>query len=176
MRTCHRLALSAVATLGCNMALAQEGSSAATQIYQQRTADGRIVLSDQPVAGAKTQRTWQFAPEDAAAAQQRRENARREAEAVSERIQRQLDREQQRDEQLALERVRIAQAQAQRDAERARYEAQRETVVVFVPRHAPHLVRPFPPPPRLPRFPRPGPPEPRMKDLSAPVVLPTRSM
>ena len=176
MHTVHRFAVCGVALIGAGAAIAQETPGAAAQIYQQRTSDGRIVLSDRPLAGARTQRTWQFAREDAAAAQQRRDVARREAEAVSERIQRQLDREQQRAEELALERLRLAQAQAQRDAERVRYDAQREpTVVVFVPRRAPHFVPPIPPP-RLPRFPRPGPPEPRMKEApDAQVVLPARS-
>jgi hypothetical protein len=176
MRAVHQLAVLAAAVVGSGAAFAQEATTSATQqIYQQRTADGRIVLSDRPLSGARTQRTWQYTPEDAAAAQQRREVARREAEAVSERIQRQLERERQRAEEFALERMRLAQAQAQRDAERARYEAQREpAVVVFVPRRAPHVVPPFPPP-RLPRFPRPGPPEPRMKDTPpTPVVWPTR--
>jgi hypothetical protein len=176
MRAVHRLVVWAAAVVGGGAALAQEATTnAAHQIYQQRTADGRIVLSDRPLSGAQTQRTWQYTPEDAAAAQQRRDVARREAAAVSERIQRQLEREQQRAEELALERLRLAQAQAQRDAERARYEAQSEPVgVVFVPRRAPHIVPPFPPP-RLPRFPRPGPPDPRMKDAPlTPVAWPTR--
>lgn len=176
MRPIPRLAVLAVAVLGTGVVFAQEGASTATQIYQQRTADGSILLSDRPVAGAQTQRTWQFRPEDATAALQRREAARREAEAVSERIQRQLERERQREEQFALERLRLSQAQAQRDVERARYETQREPmVVVFVPRRSPHVVPPFPPP-RLPRLPRPFPPEPRMKDAPfTPVVLPARS-
>ncbi len=174
MRAARRFAVVTFATFGVGAVLAQESTS---QVYQQRTADGRIVLSDRPQPGAQTQRTWQFAAEDAAAAQQRRELARREAEAISERIQRQLDREQQRAEELALERLRLAQVQAQRDAERARYEAQREpTVVVFVRRRVPpHIVPPFPPP-RVPRLPRPGPPDPRMKDGSlTSVVGPARS-
>src|ERR1700712_3044028 len=33
-------------------------SPQASQIYQQRTADGRVVLTDRPAAGAVTQRTW----------------------------------------------------------------------------------------------------------------------
>jgi hypothetical protein len=179
MRAVHGLAVVACAAIGGGAALAQD--SGAPQIYQQRTADGRIVLSDRPQPGAQTQRTWQFAPEDAAAAQQRREVARREAEAISERIQRQLDREQQRAEEVALERLRLAQAQAQRDAERARYDAQYESVVWFVPHRFPrhivprHVVPPFPPP-RPPRIPRPGPPDPRMKDAPlTTVVAPARS-
>jgi hypothetical protein len=185
MRCVHRLAMCAVAAFGAGAALAQDAATGhGPQIYQQRTADGRVVLSDRPVAGAKTERTWQFEAEDRAAAQQRREHARREAEAISERIQRQLEREQQRAEELALERLRLAQVQTQRDAERARYDAQREpTVVWFVPQRArhigpafrPHVVPQFPPP-RLPRFPRPGPLEPRLKEPHViPAVAPMRA-
>lgn len=139
-----------------------------TQIYQQRLPDGRIVISDRPDASAKTQRTWEFAPEDAQAAQRRRDEARREAQAVTDRIQQQLDEQQQRDERRELERLRLAEAQARLDAERARAEAARQPTIVQVPvvarrPPAPHVVRvpPLPPhPQRPPRVPRPGPPKP----------------
>ncbi len=134
------------------------------QIYQQRTADGRIVFSDRPDAGAKTQRTWQFTPEDPQAAQQRRDDARREAQAVTERIQRRLDEQQQRDERLEHERLRLAEAQARLDAERARAEAARQPAIVHLPHVVAHpmprAVRVPPPPPRPPRVPRPGSPKP----------------
>src|SRR5881409_1937555 len=44
-------------------------------VYQQRTADGRIVLTDRPLAGAATQRTWRLRPDDPGSALQRREEA-----------------------------------------------------------------------------------------------------
>ena len=69
MHTVHRFAVWGVALIGAGAAIAQETPGAAAQIYQQRTSDGRIVLSDRPLAGARTQRSWQFAREDAAAAQ-----------------------------------------------------------------------------------------------------------
>jgi hypothetical protein len=65
--------------------------AADAQIYQQRAADGRIVLTDRPSATAVTERTWQVEREDPAAAQQRAHEVRREAEAVSERVQRRID-------------------------------------------------------------------------------------
>ncbi len=145
---------------------ASAGAQSTAQVYQQRTADGRIVFSDRPDAAAITQRTWQFTPEDPQAAQQRRDEASREAQAVTERIQRRLDEQQQRDEQREIERLRLAEAQARLDAERARAEAARQPTIVHVPVVAhrpprPHAVQ-VPPPrqPKPPRPPRPGPPKP----------------
>ena len=110
----------------------QEGKRADVQIYQQRTADGRVVFTDRPVAGAVTQRTWQTTPEDAVAAHQRREEARLEALAVDERIQRRLEAQRQRDHELDLARVQLAAASARRDEERARADETAEPPVVFV--------------------------------------------
>jgi hypothetical protein len=155
-RVATNVALAAAFFAAAGGAVAQEGRSANSQIYQQRTADGRIVLTDRPVAGAVTERTWQTAPEDAAAARQRREEARLEALAVNERIQRQIEAERQRDHELALARMELAEAEARLDAERARADAAAQRAVVFVPSFA---RRPFPHPPRVPR---PGPPRPRL--------------
>lgn len=159
--------LAAVLTFGSAAASAlAQGAAGGTQIYQQRLPDGRIVISDRPEAGATTQRSWQFAPEDAQAAALRRDAARREAQAVTERIQRQLDDQQERDERRELERLRLAEAQARLEAERARAESSRQPTVVHVPVVAhhprpPHAVRVPPPrPPKPPRPPRPGPPKP----------------
>jgi hypothetical protein len=148
------IAVACVAAAGG--AVAQEGASAASRIYQQRTPDGRIVLTDRPVTGAVTQRTWQPAPEDAAAARQRRDEARLEALAVNERIERRVESERQRDHEFALAHMQLAQAQAKLDAERARAEAAAQAAAAFVPSFT---LRPFPRPPRLPR---PGPPRPRL--------------
>lgn len=137
-------------------AVAREGGSANIQVYQQRTEDGRIVLTDRPVAGAITQRTWKVAPEDAAAARQRREEGRLEALAVNERIQRQIEAERQRDHELALARMQLVEAEARLDAERAHVNAAAQQALVFVPSFA---RRPFPRPPRIPR---PRPPQPRL--------------
>ena len=135
-------------------AVAQEGSSAESQIYQQRSADGRIILTDRPVAGAVTQRIWQAVREDAAVARQRREEARADALSVNERIQRQIEVELQRDHELALARLQLREAEARLDAERARADAAGQQAVVFVPSFQPRrFLRP-------PRIPRPGSPRP----------------
>ena len=156
------MVLAVAFSAGGGVAAAQEGKSAVSQIYQQRTADGQILLTDRPVAGAVTQRTWQVVPEDAAAARQRREQARLEALAVGERVQRQIDAELLRDHELALARMRVAEAEARRDAERARADAAAQQAVVFVPSF---VARPFPRPPRIPR---PGPPRPRLPIQATP--------
>ena len=81
---------------------------AGAQIFQQRAADGRIVLTDRPSPTAVTERTWQMDREDPAAARQRALEVRREADAVSERVQRRIDA-QQRALENDLERMRLAQ-------------------------------------------------------------------
>lgn len=160
-RLLAKRAPAALVLAACAFGVAAEGP---TQVYQQRTADGRIVFSDRPDASAKTQRTWQFTPEDPQTAQQRRDDARREAQAVTERIQRRLDEQQQRDERLEHERLRLAEAQARLDAERARAEAARQPTIVHLPHIVAHpmprAVRVPPPPLRPPRVPRPGSPKP----------------
>jgi hypothetical protein len=119
---------------------AQDGEDAGGSIYQQRTADGRIVLTDRPLAGATTQRTWQAAPVDAAAARQRREEARLEALAVTERIERQLEAE--REQRVALARAQPDAAETRLASERARADDYAlSPTVVFVPAF---VHRPFP--------------------------------
>ncbi|WP_372524806.1 hypothetical protein [Piscinibacter sp.] len=142
------------------MGAVAEADTSEIHIYQQRTADGRVVLTDRPNADAATERTWQIRSEDPGAALQRREQVRREAQAVSQRIQWQLEREQEREHELALARTRLAEAEARVAAERTRAQAAPETVVLLGAR-IPH--------PRLPRFPRPWPPRPR---LAPPPSLP----
>ena len=88
------------------------------QIYQQRAADGRIVLTDRPSATAVTERTWQVDREDKEAAAQRAFDVRKEADAVSERIQRRMEAQ---ERQLAAEQERLAQ-QRMRDQQMARYD------------------------------------------------------
>lgn len=89
------------------------------QIYQQRAADGRIVLTDRPSATAVTERTWAVDREDKEAAQQRAVDVRREAEAVSERIQRRMEAQERL---LADEQDRLARQYALRDQQLARYD------------------------------------------------------
>jgi hypothetical protein len=73
-------------------ALAETAPTAPIQIYQQRTADGRIVLTDRPEGGMKIERAWRIDNEEAAA-RQRAAQMQREAQAVSERAQRILERQ-----------------------------------------------------------------------------------
>jgi hypothetical protein len=129
--------------------------AAGSEIFQQRTADGRIIFTDRPVPGAVTQRQWTPVAEDAVAARQRREDARREAEAVSERIQRSIEADRQREQELRLAQMQLAAAQAVRDAEVARAAAAAENDVVFIVR-----TRHWRPPFHLPPI-KPGPPRPR---------------
>lgn len=86
--------------LGLPLAAAAQDAAppgaAARGIVQQRLPDGRIVLTDRPLAGAETLRQWRFEPEDASertAAEARRAAAQRESEAVTARIARQLERQ-----------------------------------------------------------------------------------
>jgi len=107
-------------------------ADADTRVFQQRLADGRVVLSDRPIEGVAVQRSWQIAREDPQAARQRSENVRREAEQVAERIQRRLDREQASAMQLEADRLRSNAAESRRARELARDE-EREPTVFFVP-------------------------------------------
>ena len=72
-------------------------ATASTQVVQQRLSDGRILLTDHPVRGATTERSWQMTNEDPVAARQRAADVRAEAKEVSERIQRMLDQERRAD-------------------------------------------------------------------------------
>ncbi|HZE90785.1 MAG TPA: hypothetical protein VE029_03615 [Rhizobacter sp.] len=160
----------AAAFVAAGNAVAEEDASTAVQIYQQRTADGRIVLTDRPVTGAVTQRTWQPAPEDAAEARTRREQARLDALAVSERVQRGIDADRQRVQELTLARMQLAEAEARRDAAQARAEEAVSPAIVFVPTRE---LRPFPRPPRQPRPGSQRPRSPTPAGMKAPGELPT---
>jgi hypothetical protein len=150
------------------------------KIYQQRQKDGSILFTDRPAdTGGVTERSWTVPVEDPEVAEKRREKARQEAkqeaQAMNERLQRQIERQQDRDEALAIERLRLNQAQAQRDAEIARAERERSEreraaappLIVVVPgghpprQHnppvaglpPPYVARPDPPPPPRPSAP-----------------------
>lgn len=121
------------------------GASAATSdsartVYMQRDADGKTVLTDRPAAGLVTERRWAYEPEDAQAAAARREASRAQSEQVTERIQRSIDQQQQRVNDLQIEQLRAQRAadalRAERLREREREEASR---VVLLPPYA----RPF---------------------------------
>ena len=91
-------------------------STSTAQIYQQRDADGHIVLTDRPVAKSVTERTWQMSREDPAAAQQRALEVKREADAVSERVQRSIEAQLRRSAEEDLMRMRLAMLERQNEA------------------------------------------------------------
>jgi hypothetical protein len=150
------IALIAVWVMPVGVSAVEERTSGVSQIYQQRNADGSVLLTDRPVAGAATLRVWQISAEDVVAASERRQRARAEASAVSERIQHQIDSEQQREHEIALARLQLARAETSLAAERARADPTAQRSALFVSDMA---RRPFPKPPRVPR---PGPPRPRL--------------
>jgi len=157
------LAFSGILAVGAAPAFAREEIQG-PEVYQQRLPDGRVVLSDRPVQGAQIQRTWQTWQEDPATARERlerRERMQREAQAVSERIQRGIEQREQAAARSESERLRFALAQAERDAEQARAERYEGTAVWWPgtgwhsslkqarrPHVAPHT------PPRTPRLQR----------------------
>ena len=89
MNHLHRLVLGAALAAAGPASFA--ATEATTQIYQQRTADGRILLTDRPSAVATTERSWQLKAEDPAASRQRALDVKAEAQAVTERVQRSID-------------------------------------------------------------------------------------
>ena len=108
--------LIAVAFLGAACAgPACAAATEATQVLQQRTADGRLLLTDRPVPGAKTERSWQLEREDPAAARQRALDVKAEASLVAERVQRMLEQQQQQRADDDAQRLRLAGLQLERD-------------------------------------------------------------
>ena len=98
--------LARFAVLPLLVAAASAGAATGTtQIVQQRLSDGRILLTDRPVRGAATERSWQMANEDPVAARQRAADVRAEAKEVSERIQRMLEQDRRADEARAQTRL-----------------------------------------------------------------------
>lgn len=89
-------------------------------VYMQRDAHGKAVYSDRPTPGWVTERQWSLEAEDAEAAAARREASRQQAERVTERIQRTLDQQQQRQNELQIEQLRAQQAADALQAERQR--------------------------------------------------------
>ncbi|HZV93636.1 MAG TPA: hypothetical protein VFF72_10500 [Caldimonas sp.] len=69
-------------------------TSKTSQIYLQRQADGSAVLTDHPSANALTERVWKMDREDPIAARERAAEVRREADAVSLRVQRSIESQQ----------------------------------------------------------------------------------
>jgi len=107
-----------------SIAAPQAGAAATTEVVQQRLSDGRILLTDRPVHGATTERSWQVTNDDPAAARQRAADVRSEAQQVSERIQRMLDQERRADmerERTRMAALAMAEQQQQRDDEAIYY-------------------------------------------------------
>ena len=108
--------LIAVAFLGAACAgPACAAATEATQVLQQRTADGRLLLTDRPAPGAKTERSWQLEREDPAAARQRALDVKAEASLVAERVQRMLEQQQQQRADDDAQRMRLASLRLERD-------------------------------------------------------------
>jgi hypothetical protein len=107
------------------VAAAPAGAAAGTtQVVQQRLSDGRILLTDQPVRGATTERSWDVQVDDPAAARQRAAAVSAEAAQVSERIQRMIEQDRRADierERTRLAALAMAQQQQQRDDEPGYY-------------------------------------------------------
>jgi hypothetical protein len=116
--------------------LAAAAAPANTEILQQRTADGRLLLTDRPAAGAKTERSWQIEREDPAAARQRAIDVKAEANLVAERVQRSIERQRMADDET--QRMRLARLDVdQRSAAYDSDDAVGGSVILF----APHRLR-----------------------------------
>lgn len=148
--TVHRpLALSAVSALSmalltawCVPARAAGAATEQTEIYQQRGANGGVVLTDRPSPSRPTERVWQIEREDPAAAKRRAEAVRREARVVSERVQRRLHTERELAVEADLERRRLNSVERDREVELARIEAENDGSPYF---NSPFLYSPLGP-------------------------------
>lgn len=115
-------------------------NDSARTVYMQRDADGKTVFTDRPAAGLVTERRWAIEPEDPQAAAARREASRAQSERVTERIQRSIDQQLQRSNELQIEQLRAQRAADALQAERLRErERPDDTRYVLLPPYA----RPF---------------------------------
>ena len=115
-RTFARPLVLVAAFLGAAGIAQAADSSATTQIYQQRDADGHAVFTDRPSPKSVTERTWQMNREDPVAAQQRAMEVKREADAVSERVQRMIEAQLRRASEEDMMRMQLAMASPQNNA------------------------------------------------------------
>ena len=104
---------------------------AQTEVFQQRGANGGIVLTDRPSPSRTTERVWQIEREDPGAAERRAEAVRREARTVSERVQRQLDSQRQRAAEIDLQRRQLDADERERQLELARIDAEHDASPYF---------------------------------------------
>lgn len=170
----------AAAASAAPLAPAASASSGRT-VYVQRDAQGKAVYSDRPTPGLTTERQWSLESEDAESAAARREASRQQADRVTERIQRTLDLEQQRMNELQIEQLRAQQAADALQAERLREReaaAERNVLLrppVYVPGGAPwggHSARPQRPNTQPARTKPPARPVPPPSPLLAPPAEP----
>ena len=101
-------------------------ADSARTVYMQRDANGKMVFTDRPAAGLVTERRWAIEPEDAEAAAARREASRAQSERVTERVQRSIDQQQQRVNELQIEQLRAQRAADALQAERLREREQED--------------------------------------------------
>ena len=132
----HRLLASLAAAASLLAAVASPPAAAAetATIYQQRGANGRVVLTDRPQPLAVTERSWEIEREDPVAAQQRADAMRRNADAVSARVRRSIEQQQrvaESDREWAIDQARLA--ERERLVERARVEGLYDGGVVVAP-------------------------------------------
>ena len=128
------VAIGAPATASAASAAASSAAATATpgaardptEVFQQRGANGSIVLTDRPSPTRTTERIWQIEREDPVAARQRAEAVRREAQTVSERVQRRLDSQHRLAAEVDLQRLQLDAAERERQLELARIEAERD--------------------------------------------------
>jgi hypothetical protein len=135
-KTLAMLATLVAAALAAPAALGAQAAS--TRVFLQRTSDGRVILTDRQLDGARTERTWQVEREDPAAARARSERVHRDAEAVAERIERRLAMQE-----LQAERHDLARREAALRDEEAAGDTQLGTGTVIYPGYGGNLVGPF---------------------------------
>ena len=104
---------------------------APTEVFQQRGANGSIVLTDRPSPSRTTERVWHIEREDPAAAGQRAEAVRHEAQTVSERVQRQLDSQRQLAAEFDLQRRQVDAVERERQLDLARIDAEQDRAPYF---------------------------------------------
>ena len=129
-----------IATFALSASAASAEEASRSTVHQYRTVDGQVIFSDHPIPGAVLQRSWRAVSDDPDAIR-RRDEARREAAAVTERIQRSIEADRQREHELALARMQVAAAaDAARAAALARDEAAVRSIVIVRPArlHVPH--------------------------------------
>ena len=108
------------ATPAAAAAASAASAPAPRTVYQQRGANGQVVFTDRPSPGMVTERRWEIDPEDPQAALGRRDAVREQADRVSERVQRSIELQQQRSNELQIEQLRAQQAADALKAERLR--------------------------------------------------------